>query len=94
MKTTTVEGSRNTPKVFLFALSTCGWCRRTREFFEANDVPYEYIYVDLLTGDERSEALEEMAKWTQRRAFPTIVVAEDEALVGLDEDKLRKALGL
>jgi glutaredoxin-like protein NrdH len=94
MRTTHVEGSKSGHKVFLFALSTCGWCRRTREFFEANDVPYDYIYVDLLTGDERREVLDELAKWTERRAFPTVIVDEKQVLVGLDENQLRKALDL
>ena len=94
MQTKSVEGSANGHKVFLFALSTCGWCRRTREFLESNDTAYEYIYVDLLMGDERRELLDEMAKWSSRRAFPTIVIDDSEVLVGLDEAKLRKALGL
>ncbi|NLS76756.1 MAG: glutaredoxin family protein [Chloroflexi bacterium] len=93
MNTTHVPGTRSNRQVFLFALSTCGWCRRTREFLEANGVEYTYIYVDLLKGDERKEALDEMRKWTPRQAFPTIIVGE-EVLVGLDEDKLRGALGL
>ena len=94
MQTKSVEGSANGHKVFLFALSTCGWCRRTREFLESNDIGYEYIYVDLLMGDERREALSEMAKWSSSRAFPTMVIDDSEVLVGLDEAKLRKALGL
>jgi glutaredoxin len=94
MEITTVEGTNNAHKVMLFALSTCGWCRRTRQFFEDNDIAYDYIYVDLLTGDPRREVLEELKKWTSRRAFPTVVIDEDQVLVGLDEDKLRKALEL
>lgn len=94
MQTKSVQGSANGHTVLLFALSTCGWCRRTREFFESNDVAYQYIYVDLLMGDERREVLDEMAKWSSRRAFPTIVIDKSEVLVGLDEAKLRKALDL
>ncbi len=93
MQTTHVEGPHNSTKVFLFALSTCGWCRKTREFLETNGIEYDYIYVDLLKGDERKEALDELRKWTPRQAFPTIIIGE-EVLVGLDEGKLRGALGL
>lgn len=91
---TTVEGTNDSNQVFLFALSTCGWCRRTREFLEANQIAYDYIYVDLLKGAEREEALSEMKKYTERQAFPTIVINDDDVLVGLDEDKLKKALDL
>ena len=93
METTRVEGARKDCPVLLFALSTCGWCRRTREFLETNGVDYEYIYVDQLKGDARKEALDALRKWTPRQAFPTVIVGE-EVLVGLDEDKLREALGL
>jgi glutaredoxin-like protein NrdH len=94
METTTVEGTNSTHKVLLFALSTCGWCRRTRQFLEEKGVAYDYIYVDLLTGDPRREVLAELKKWTTRRAFPTIVIDEDEVQTGLDKEKLEKALEL
>ena len=51
-----VEGSHNKRNVILYALSTCGWCRRTRRFLESHEVAFEYIYVDLLMGDERKES--------------------------------------
>ena len=94
METTHVEGSDSRHDVFLFALSTCGWCARTRDFLEENKIDYDYIYVDLLTGEEREEALSELEKWTPRRAFPTVVIDQDDVLVGLDKDKLRKSLDL
>jgi glutaredoxin len=94
VETTHVEGSDTRHNVFLFALSTCGWCARTRDFLEENEIDYDYIYVDQLKGEEREEALEELKKWTSRRAFPTVVVDEDDVLVGLDKDKLRESLDL
>lgn len=94
MDMTQVAGSHNVGQVILFALSTCGWCRKTRQLLEANNVQYEYIYVDLLQGAVREEALREMAKWTDRQAFPTVIINGSTVIVGYDEDKLKKGLQL
>jgi glutaredoxin-related protein len=34
----------------LYALSTCIWCRKTKEFLDKSGVEYEYVYVDELEG--------------------------------------------
>lgn len=93
MQTTSVPGTYNAGKVLLFALSTCGWCRKARQLLEANNVAYEYIYVDLLKGAEREEALAELRKWTTQQGFPTTVI-NGQVIVGYDEEKLRRALKL
>ena len=40
-------------KIMLYALSTCIWCKKTKEFLSSVGVAYDYIYVDLLKGEER-----------------------------------------
>ena len=81
-------------RVMLYALSTCGWCKKTRAFLDENDVEYEYEYVDLLTGSERDRVMAEVRKWNPRGSFPTVVIDEKETVVGFKEDQLRKVLGL
>jgi glutaredoxin len=81
-------------KVKLFALSTCGWCKKTKRFLDDNNVDYEYEYVDLLSGDERARSREEMGRWNPRFTFPTIVVDDQEVIVGFKEERLREVLGL
>ncbi|MRR12228.1 glutaredoxin family protein, partial [bacterium] len=44
----------------VFALSTCPYCRMTRRYLEENDVDFDVVEVDLLTGDERNEAIAEV----------------------------------
>lgn len=79
-----------------YFLSTCGWCKKTKRFLDANNVDYEYQYVDLLTADEKAGALEEMDRWNPRRSFPTVVVHNEETqvVVGFKEDRLREVLQL
>ena len=79
-----------------YFLSTCGWCRKTKRFLDANNVDYEYEYVDLLTGNDKVRALAEVEQYNPRRSFPTVVVSngDTEVVIGYKEDRLREVLGL
>jgi glutaredoxin-like protein NrdH len=81
-------------KVRFFALSTCGWCKKTKRFLDAQNVNYEIDYVDRLSGAERAQVIAEMERWNPRRTFPTVVVDDKEVVVGFKEDRLREVLGL
>ena len=84
-----VEGE-NKGKIMLYALSTCGWCRKTKELLNELGVEYEYIYVDLL--EDKDTAMDEVIKWNPRRSFPTLVI-DDKCIVGFKEDEIRAVLG-
>ena len=81
-------------KVKLYALSTCGWCKKTRRFLDEHRVDYEYEYVDLVSGAEKARVMAEVDRWNPRRTFPTVVVDDKEVVVGFQEDRLREVLGL
>lgn len=80
-------------KIMLYALSTCGWCKKTRMLLEELDVAYDYIYVDLLEGEERAAIIEEVKKWNASLSFPTLVIHDDICVVGFDEAKIKEILG-
>lgn len=79
--------------VKVFALSTCPYCKRTKRFLDEHKVPYDCTDVDLLDDDKQDAVLEEVEKLTGRRSFPVVVIGQ-EIIVGHDEEKLRRALGL
>jgi glutaredoxin-like protein NrdH len=81
-------------KVRFFALSTCGWCKKTKRFLDSHNVNYEMDYVDLLSGAEKARIMAEMERWNPRRTFPTVVVDDREVVIGFQEDRLREVLGL
>jgi glutaredoxin len=89
-----IEGQHNEHKVMLYALSTCIWCRRTRRFLEANDVAFDYIYVDLLEGLEREDVLSKVRRWNPSASFPTLVVDDDQCVVGARLDRIKEVLSL
>lgn len=80
--------------VKLYALSTCGWCKKTKQMLDTNGVEYDLVYVDLLEGDEREAVLAEVRKWNPRTSFPTVVVNESESVAGFKEERLRELLGI
>jgi len=92
MKMQHVEG-QNKGKVVLFALSTCGWCKKTRALIEDLDADYEYVYVDLTKGEEREEVVEMVKKWNPQLSFPTLVINDDTTIVGYKEEEIKEALG-
>ena len=81
-------------KVMLYALSTCGWCRKAKNFLDENEVEYELVYVDLLEKEEKEEVLVEVRKWNPRASFPTVVVDNRESVAGFKEERMRELLGL
>jgi glutaredoxin-like protein NrdH len=87
-----IEG-QDKGKLVLFALSTCGWCKKTRALIEDLDADYEYVYVDLLKGKERDEIVEMVKKWNPQVSFPTLVVNDEKCIVGFKEDEIREAIG-
>jgi glutaredoxin-like protein NrdH len=80
--------------VKLYALSTCGWCKKTKELLDANGVEYDLVYVDLLEGDEKEAVLDEVRKFNPRTSFPTVVVDDSRSVTGFKEDQLRELLGI
>ena len=86
-----VEGN-DRGHIMLYALSTCGWCKKTKGLLEALNVDFYYTNVDQLEGDERMEALEEMKKWNPRRSFPSLVINNSRCIIGYDEVKIREVL--
>ncbi len=80
-------------QVKLYAISTCGWCRRTKRFLEQNKVPAEVTDVDQLEGEEKEKARAAVAEVNPRRSYPTLIIG-DQVVVGYDEDRMRELLGL
>ncbi|OPY93377.1 MAG: bifunctional gluaredoxin/ribonucleoside-diphosphate reductase subunit beta [Syntrophaceae bacterium PtaU1.Bin231] len=80
-------------RVKVYTLSTCSHCKAAKKFLTENDIPFEYTDVDMLSGQERADAIEEVKKFNARCTFPTILVG-DKVLVGFNERQVREALGL
>lgn len=91
MKTEHIDGS-DEHKIMLYALSTCGWCRKTRDLLAELGVAYDFAYLDILPKDEQNDALRELGQYNQSGNFPTVVIDGDKVIIGFREQELREAL--
>jgi len=88
---TKVDGN-NYGDIKLFALSTCGWCKKTKKFLEDNNIAFSYVYVDKLTGDDLNECLEVQKKYNKEEAYPMVAIDEDSCILGYNKAKLEKIM--
>jgi glutaredoxin len=78
--------------IMLYALSTCMWCRKTKQLLNDLGVAYDLIEVDLLEKHEQDKVTEEIRKWNPACTFPTVVINDDICIVGYEPDKLQADL--
>jgi len=77
-----------TKQVKVYSTLTCRWCRRTKEFLKANNIPFQ----DFDVASEKN-AREEMIKKTGQLGVPVIDI-DGDITVGFDENWLRQKLNL
>ena len=92
--TGSIHGPHDTHQTIFYGLSTCQWCKKTRKFLEDQNVSFDFVYVDKLTGQERAHAIEQVRCWNSAVSFPTVVIDNDQCVVGYKPEKLKEALGL
>ncbi|MBU2227878.1 MAG: glutaredoxin family protein, partial [Proteobacteria bacterium] len=76
-----------------YTLSTCSHCKSAKKFLGDHSVVYECTDVDLLEGEARKSALDEIRKYNPTCSFPTILIGE-RVIVGFNELAIRGALEL
>jgi glutaredoxin-like protein NrdH len=88
---TTVEGTRKDRRIIVYALSTCGFCKKAMAFLQDKGFTYRYVYVDqipLETKNEAKKALKE--RFHVDISFPFAVIDDDSHLVGFIEPDWRR----
>jgi glutaredoxin-like protein NrdH len=80
-------------RIKVFALSTCPYCHQARRYLDENMVDYDVVEVDKLTGQERTDTIEEVKRLSGGTSFP-VVVAGDEVVIGFDKVRIAKLAGL
>ena len=81
-------------KIMLYALSTCVWCKKTKQLLNDSGVKYDYVFVDLLDGSDKDETMDQIKKHNPRCSFPTLVIDDKKCIVGFKEDDIKEALNL
>jgi len=86
-----VEG-RKAGKLMLYAISTCPWCQKTKTLLNELGVEYSYIDVDLVPEEEEDKIRREVERWNDRLSFPTLVIDDEEVIIGFQEERIRQVL--
>jgi glutaredoxin len=79
--------------VFIYALSTCPWCRKAKQYFTDHDVPFDAVDIDLLPDDEGDRLADEALFASGSRAYPIVRIG-DEVIVGYAPEKYARLLGI
>ncbi len=88
-------GEKTSPLITVYALSTCGFCKRSMTFLEANNYAYRFIHLDKIPLDNKTEVKKELKeKFKTDIAFPFVTVGDSDYLVGFIEVDWKKTLGL
>lgn len=94
MQTVKVPGKHSKHKVLLYAISTCGWCKRAKAFLNENSVQYEYLDIDTCNSEDQNKSMNDILNRGGRLAYPTIIVDDELLLTGPTPEKLREVLEL
>lgn len=81
----------NKGNILLYAISTCGWCNKTKKLLKELNVDYNYIDMDLLDEDEKRKVEEDVKKCNPKPTYPTIKI-DDKCITGFKEEKIKEAL--
>jgi glutaredoxin-like protein NrdH len=81
---------KNKGTVMLYALSTCGWCAKTKELLRELGIEFDYTFVDLLEGKEQDEAMDTVERFNPSGSFPTLVINDKKCIVGFKEQEIRE----
>jgi glutaredoxin len=79
-------------EVVLFALSTCGWCAKTKSLLGKLGVKYSYVDMDLLDWNEAELASKIIEEYSDHIAYPTIIINDNDCIIGYDPDKIKELL--
>jgi glutaredoxin-like protein NrdH len=92
---TKVPGDSGGYDLKLFALSTCGFCKRAIAFLKEKGVGYSYVYVDMLgVGVKRRIKDEFYKRFMTRMLYPAMVIDGNDTLIGFTEETWKQRLGV
>ncbi|WP_455365054.1 glutaredoxin family protein [[Eubacterium] cellulosolvens] len=92
MKTIKIPGKNRKHKVLMYTLSTCGWCKMTKNYFKEKDIECEYVDVDQCSEEEYKVVRQDILNRGGNLSFPTIIIDDKILITGFQKDKIKKAL--
>ena len=94
MQFSKVQGKQDNHKVVLYALSTCVWCKMTKQYLKDNNIEYNYIDIDLCTEEDKQKIRQEIQSKGGPLSYPTTIIDDKVVVTGFRKDLLKEALEL
>jgi len=79
-------------KVSLYTLSTCPWCRKTKQFFNQRSIPFEFVDYDLADETTQDKIMRELDA-EGVKGFPFVRIG-DQTIEGYQPERFAKLLGV
>ncbi|OPY34658.1 MAG: glutaredoxin 3 [Methanomassiliicoccales archaeon PtaU1.Bin124] len=73
-------------KVMMYTLSTCPWCKKTKQWFNDRNIPFDFVDYDKAEKDEQKVIQDRVRKENLTLSFP-IVYIDDKVIQGYSPDK-------
>ena len=89
-----IQGKKTDHKVVVYALSTCVWCKMTKQFLKDNDIEFEYIDVDMCEPQEKEQVRQQILSKGGNLNYPTTIVDDKTVITGFRKDQLKETLGV
>jgi glutaredoxin len=87
-----VPGKNKKSKILIYALSTCAWCKMTKQFFKDNSIEFEYVDVDLCNDKDKDKIKEDILNRGGSLSYPTIIIDDKTLITGFRKDKIKEVL--
>jgi glutaredoxin len=78
-------------KVSMYTISTCPVCRKTKEFFRARGIPFDFVDYDLASESEQNKIASEMLKGTGDIGFPFVRIG-NVVVIGFNPERFKQIL--
>ncbi|MEM4258586.1 MAG: glutaredoxin domain-containing protein [Candidatus Thermoplasmatota archaeon] len=86
-----ISGQNKQHHTLVYTLSTCGWCRKTKDLLQSLDVDFYYVDVDKLQGADSEQIRNEVKRYNSLGTYPTIVIDHGKkVIVGFKEEEIKK----
>lgn len=89
-----VPGKNSNHTVLMYALSTCVWCKMTKQFLKDNSIAYQYVDVDLSSDKDREKIRKDIKDRGGEPTYPTIIVDDKVLITGFRKDLIKEALDI
>ena len=91
MEFTIESGEYSDQDLTIYALSTCGFCRKSMKFLRNNSIQFKYIYIDLIDFELKMELKKKLKEeFGKRVVYPYILVNKEKAMSGFIRENWEK----